>query len=151
MNISSSKAFKYCQALCTVYLSLSLQPTLIDNIFLNSLEFETFSGNLISKITDHMPNFIFCQKLNVKSSQGRKSFYRDYNNLNADSYISDLRQVDLVKLINVENNPNAKFNVFQDTLLIIINKHPPPRVSKKMHKMINKPWIITDILKSIFQ
>ena len=32
------------------------KPSLIDNIFLNSIEFDTFSGNLTAKITDHMPN-----------------------------------------------------------------------------------------------
>ena len=79
-----------------------------------------------------------------------KVFYRDYNNFDADSYISDVRQVDLVNKINAENNPNTKFNVFQNTLLNIINKHAPlKRVSKKMHKMRNKPWITTGILKSI--
>ena len=99
------------------------KPTLIDNIFLNSIEFNTFSGNLTSTITDHMPNFIFCQNLNVRSSKGTKSVYRDYSNFNAHSYICDLRKVDLTNMTNAENDPDEKFNIFQDSLLNIINKH----------------------------
>ena len=32
-------------------------PTLIDNIFINAVYIKLKSGNLISKISDHMPNF----------------------------------------------------------------------------------------------
>ena len=32
--------------------------TLIDKIFFNSIEYETISGNIISDITDHLPNFL---------------------------------------------------------------------------------------------
>ena len=34
------------------------EPSLINNIFINSLEKIVTSGNLIEKISDHMPNFI---------------------------------------------------------------------------------------------
>ena len=38
------------------------RPTVIDNIFVNSLDLKAISGNLISKISDHMPNFIILQR-----------------------------------------------------------------------------------------
>ena len=59
-----------------------------------------------------MLNFIFCQNLNVKSSRGTNSLYCDYSNFNADSYIYELRKVDLANMTNAENDPNEKFNVF---------------------------------------
>ena len=37
-------------------------PSLIDNIFLNTIENNPISGKLTSKITDRMPNFVICQK-----------------------------------------------------------------------------------------
>ena len=43
------------------------RPSLIDNVFLNSIEHETLSGNLITKISDHLPSFIFCRSMNLKS------------------------------------------------------------------------------------
>ena len=38
--------------------------TLIDNIFFNSLEHFTISGNLAYDITDHLPNFLIFNKFN---------------------------------------------------------------------------------------
>ena len=46
------------------------RPSLVDNIFINSIEHDTYSGNTISKITDHLPNFIFIKSTsNAKTQQ----------------------------------------------------------------------------------
>ena len=49
------------------FLPLIHQPariteTLIDNIFLNNFEHETLSGNLLIKISDHLPQFSMVKK-----------------------------------------------------------------------------------------
>ena len=36
--------------------------TIIDNIFFNALEFDTLSGNLLTKISDHFPQFLVIKK-----------------------------------------------------------------------------------------
>ena len=50
------------------------RPTLIDNIFLNTIENNPISGNLTFKITDHMPNFLICQKFekDIKKAKIKK-------------------------------------------------------------------------------
>ena len=40
------------------------KPSLIDNIFLNSIDHETCSGNLISQLSDHMPNLFSANTYN---------------------------------------------------------------------------------------
>ena len=44
--------------------------TLIDNIFLNSLEFSTYSGNLTSQFSDHLLQFVilFCYSIISKEN-----------------------------------------------------------------------------------
>ena len=64
---------------------LNSKPSLLDNIFLNSIEQETLSCNLITKISDHLPNFIFCKSINLKSTKKNLGFYHDYKNFKADS------------------------------------------------------------------
>ena len=44
------------------------KPSLIDNIFINSIE-NPISGNLLDKISDHFPNFII---INKYSEKGKK-------------------------------------------------------------------------------
>ena len=36
--------------------------TLIDNIFLNSFEHFTISGNIVNDLSDHLPNFLISNK-----------------------------------------------------------------------------------------
>ena len=59
--------------------------TLIDNIFFNSLEYHTISGNLVTDIFDHMPNF-FIIKFSV-TSEKVKMLKRDYKKLNEELFI----------------------------------------------------------------
>ena len=43
--------------------------TLIDNIYFNSIEQCCISGNLVGNISDHLPNFLFINKLSCSSNQ----------------------------------------------------------------------------------
>ena len=52
--------------------------TLIDNIFFNSLERLTISGNLIYDLTDHLPNFLVVSKFS-SLPENVKIFKRDYS------------------------------------------------------------------------
>ena len=40
-------------------------PSLVDNIFVNTLDKHSISGNLFNKISDHLPNFIMLQDINA--------------------------------------------------------------------------------------
>ncbi len=126
------------------------KPSLIDNIFLNSIDHETFSGNLISKISDHMPNFIFCKNLRLKSKKDNRGFFRDYKNFDPESYIRDLKNQNLGTTINTVHGANEQYDLFHNNLLDTINKHVPLKpVTKKMYKQKLKPWVTKGILKSI--
>ena len=49
--------------------------TLIVNIFLNSIEFETFSGNLTSLISDHLPQLLILKDFHRKSTVANNIVY----------------------------------------------------------------------------
>ena len=126
------------------------KPSLIDNIFLNSIEHDTLSGNLVSKISDHLPNFIFCKSINLKSKGKNRGFYRDFSNFNIDSYIHDLRKSQLEEKVNLIEGVNAQYNTFHEILITNIQKHAPLQpVSRRMYKQRLKPSISKGILKSI--
>ena len=54
--------------------------TLIDNIFFNSLEHLTLSGNIVYDLTDHLPNFLIVKKYSSLPNN-LKIYKRDYSNL----------------------------------------------------------------------
>ena len=51
--------------------------TLIDNIYFNSIEHCSISGNLVCDISDYLPNFLFINKLSCSSNQ--IIYRRDYS------------------------------------------------------------------------
>ena len=126
------------------------KPSLIDNIFLNSIDHVTYSGNLVSKISDHMPNFIFCKNMQLKTTKDNRGYFRDYKNFNPDLYVRDLRKRNLETSINSIRGANEQYTLFHDNLLNTINKHVPLKpVTKRIYRQRLKPWITKGILKSI--
>ena len=79
--------------------------TLIDNIFLNSLEHFVISGILCYDLTDHLPNFLIVSKLSSLPAS-TKVFRRDYSNLDKETLISDNQSLDLNVLIKKAPDPS---------------------------------------------
>ncbi len=91
-------------------LNASSCPSLIDNIFINSLEHKTTSGNLIDIISDHLANFTFVASEKIKNQD--KAVTRDYHAFNLKNYIEEFNNLDFDTNLN-----------FQSKVLDIINKH----------------------------
>ena len=68
------------------------KSSLIDNIFSNSINREEICGNIIDKISDHMPNFLILQEFK-KSELRVKYKKRDYFKFNKLTFNSDLNNV----------------------------------------------------------
>ena len=71
--------------LCQPFISKSTRivenqnPILIDNIFVNTIE-TPVCGNLIEKISDHLPNFIILENQNIKENIMTTLHRRDISN-----------------------------------------------------------------------
>ena len=124
-------------------------PTLIYNIFINTLEYETVSGNLIDSISDHPLNFAFVANATVMKVKDR-IVVRDYRSFNSEKYIEDFNNLDLESNINDVNTIDKKYEEFQSKVLKIIYKHAPLNFERKrQRKQQLKPWITNRILKFI--
>ena len=68
--------------------------TLIDNISLNSIEFKTFSGNLASIISDHLPQLLILKDFYRKSIVTNSIVYeRNYQLFNDNKFKNDLKSM----------------------------------------------------------
>ena len=124
-------------------------PTLIDNIFISSLEPSIVSGNLIDKISDHLPNFVFFGE-NIKPNNKDRTFIRNYRHFNLDKYINEINETNLAAHPNSQENLNHQFEQFHTKIQTVINKHAPLKPkTKQQRKQQLKPWITYGILKSI--
>ena len=61
----------------------SHSKTLLDNIFINKLEYKCTSGNITTSISDHFPQFTHIERLTDFTKLKKKKIWkRDYRNFN---------------------------------------------------------------------
>lgn len=123
--------------------------TLIDNIFLNSAEHQTISGNILDDTSDHLPNFLVINRLSIQSSK-TKYFKRDYSKFNQNIFLDDISAIDWNDILPQTDNVDEIFTSFYNNINTIIDKHVPlKQLSKREVKFRSKPWISKGIRTSI--
>ena len=128
-------------------LAIGNRPSLIDNIFVNSVEKEVYAGNLMAKLSDHLPQFIIMKDVVTKPSK-KKRVKKDFSNFSADSYKADLRNINLT---NTDSDDVSKlFKELQDGYISVVEKHVPCiTLTAKEFSFKQKPWITKDIQNKI--
>ena len=123
--------------------------TLIDNIFFNSLEHFTISGNLIYDLTDHLPNFLVVSKFS-SLPENVKIFKRDYSHFDEQALINDIQSIDWDLLFSCNSDPSCMFDTFYSKISEFIDIHIPlKQLSKKESQLKTKPWITSAIRTSV--
>ena len=64
----------------------------VDNIFVNIYDKEIHSGNIIEKVTDHLPNFAIIRNMRNKL-QKQKSKIRNMKTSNKTKYFNDIKEL----------------------------------------------------------
>ena len=126
---------------------LGNKPSLVDNIFSNSVEPVT-SGNFYQKITDHLPNFVI---FNNTRPQKQKEFVKKRcpkPNFDIAKFQTDLLELILHKIVNFDEFYKA-FDYSHKMILNVLNEHYPIKIlNKKEIELERKPWITNGILTS---
>ena len=139
----------------TFFAPFILQPTrlaensktLIDNIFLNSIEFDTFSGNLTSHISDHLRQFLilkdFYHKILINSND---VFERNYRFFNHDKFKNDLKDIPWNVLSSDDIWASLAFDLFFARVNPLLDEHAPNhKLSKNEISLKAKPRINKNI------
>ena len=121
--------------------------SIIDNIFTNSYHSNITSGNILTQITDHFPQFLILSNSKVTRNKTQSLKY-DYSKLKEDKFIEDFHNIDFTYLENENIDSNNKFDKLLTDLNCLSNKHAPiRRRTKKEMKLLHKPWINSRIQK----
>ena len=116
--------------------------TLTDNIFFNSIEHITISGNVVYDLSDYLPNFIILNRFSDLSSN-TKLYRRDYSNFNQSVFLDGVRSVDLQSVVECDSDHSRMFDSIYLTPRQILDRHFPTRqLSKSEQKLYSKPWVI---------
>ena len=119
--------------------------TLIDNIFFNSLEYETHSGNLTVQISDHLIQYLTIKnfKKPLPCNNKHNLYKRNYSQFKKEEFELELSQVDWRNIINHNiMDINNNFNNFFKTLETLLDVHAPlKKLTRKEYTFKSKPWI----------
>ena len=121
--------------------------TLIDYIFSNNFEHETLSGNLLIKISDHLPQFAIVKR-SVDISKATKYYKDDHKNFKEDLFLADFSIQNWSNLENQNTDSCEKLNDFLWRVNSCVDRHAPmKRLSKKQIELHLKQWITNRIIK----
>ena len=139
------------------YTPFILQPTrlrskkLIDNIFFNSLEYPTSSGNLLRELSDHLIQFLILEGFSKEITLPKSNiFKRDMSKFSDREF-----EETVINGVNWEevcmlrfHDSNVAFSSFNNTVNFHLDEMAPnKKVTLKEYRLMLKPWITTDILK----
>ena len=129
----------------------SRSKTLIDNIFTNSFNTATVSGNLTCTVSDHLPQFLIIPSNIGALPKQHNIFVRNMRKFSENDFITDLNKLDWVHLLDTGmGNLDRSFDTFLTTINTLLDKHAPlKKANKKDLKLQQKPWITKGILNSI--
>ena len=123
--------------------------TLIDNIYFNSIDHYTISGNILSDITDHLPNFLIIDKLSCNTYKP-VIYRRDFSNYNEENLLEEVKSINWEDVLPVTDDVNLIFDSFHQKISNVINNHfPIRRLTRREIKIRAKPWITKGLKVSI--
>ena len=143
------------QGLQSFFTPYVLQPTrltsksLIDNIFFNSLEYQSYSGNILIEIADHLIQFLilegFIKEINIPKI--------NFSYFNDDEFRKEVNQIKWDVIVKLDlKDPNISLNNFYTNLTFLLDEFAPyKKVSNKEYRLNFKPWISTEILNRMKQ
>ena len=126
--------------------------TLIDNIFSNTIEDGSISGNLVTEISGHYGQFLLMENLtNKKNIANTEVYHQDFQKINEKKFENDLQNniwEDAIELLS--DDVDKLFETFFSTIKSIIDRHAPlKKMSLKERKLKLKRWLTKGILTSI--
>ena len=123
--------------------------SLIDNIFFNSLEYSSISGNILFELSDHLIQFLVLEdfKRCCDMPVPPNLWKRDFSNFNEREFEEMvINGTDWNALLSAD--PNISFNAFHDRIVYHLDEIAPyKKVSGKEYRLMTKPWISESILK----
>ena len=114
--------------------------SVIDNISSNLPTVEITSGNILTSISDHFPQFLILKHANIH--QNKSNMYKyDYSTFDEVKFLEDYQQIDNAYLES-ETDVNNNYNKFLEDVTALTIKHVPiKKRTRKELKLMSKPWI----------
>ena len=93
------------------------------------------SGNIIEKITDHLPNFLLIEGLNTQLDSKVKTLKRDLQHFTPKKLINNFLALHLGEKLERTKDINQKYELFHKNLVEVTDQNAPLKpLTKKSQK-----------------
>ena len=114
--------------------------TIIDNTFINLINANIISGNILTQISDHLPQFLILKNATIPQHK-LTVFKSDYSRYNEGNFISDFNEIEF-NYLNDNSDINKNYDQFLKDINLLVEEHVPTKYcSKTESKLKEKPWI----------
>ena len=114
--------------------------TIKDNIFNNLLNASVISGNILTQISDDLPQFLILKNVNIPQHK-LAVLKSDYSRYNEGNFCSDFNEIEF-SYLNGSLDINNNYDQFLKDITLLVEKHVPTKqCSKKESKLKGKSWI----------
>ena len=116
-----------------------VSKTLIDNIFINSIDYTSFSGNLTIQLSDHLFQFTILEGFFKEILPKKINIYgRNFKHFSEQEFNDSLLNTNLAELLNLENgDPNISMNNFHQHINNLLDKLSKKELKLKQRSLIN--------------
>ena len=113
-------------------------------IFTNLVNANIFSGNILTQISDHLPQFLILH--NATIIQNKKSVYKsDYSKFSELDFVQDFNEI-YYGYVNESSSIDGDYDRFLKDIVSLVEQHvPTKKCSRKESKVKMKPWITNRI------
>ena len=95
--------------------------TLIDNIFINSCNYNCISGNLAVKISDHLIQFLIMKNMNPSMKLSDNKFRRNWKKIDENKFTKEFESTKWDRVLNLEEkDTDESFIHFSISLIIFL-------------------------------
>ena len=137
-----------------------MQPTrfasqsLMYNIFINSIEHMSYSGNITIQISDRLLQLVILEGF-FKEVLPKKinTYERNFKHFNEREFERALKICDWDSILSLhQNDPDLSMNNLCNNTIYLLDEFDPYRkLTKKEFKLKSKPWISNEILTKIHE
>ena len=131
-----------------VQLTRPICYSLIDNIFLNTIDYESYSGNLTIQLADHFFQFVILKDFFFDSHSKKQNIKeRNFKNFNEREFKENLQNLDIANILKLEErDPNKSTQNFHNAINFILDEFAPyKKLNRYEAKLKKKPWINSEV------
>ena len=130
-----------------------MSKTLIDNIFINSIDYISFSGNITIQLSDHLFQFVTLQGFFKDLPKKINIYERNIKYFNEREFEEELNKMNWDSILHLDiSDPNTSMDNLYNNLVYMLDEYAPyKKISKKEFKLKSKPWIDSEIRNKIYE